>query len=60
MARRRKHFCSYGWTSKRDADAEAQIARTAPSTKKVSVTRAGDGWKVCTTFRGKRRKHQRY
>jgi hypothetical protein len=56
--RRRKHFCSYGWTSKRDADIEAKLLRGAGH--KSKVTPAGGGFKVCTTFRGKRRKHARY
>jgi len=58
VRRRRKHFCSYGWTSQRDADIEAQILRK--SGHKSKVLKTGDGWKVCTTFRGKRRKHARY
>lgn len=52
--RKRQHFCVPGWTSKRDAEADAAIFKKTGG-HKATVKKADGGYKVCYTMGAKRR-----
>lgn len=52
--RKRQYFCVGGWTSKRDAEADAKIFKEHGG-HKATVKKSGSGYKVCYTMGAKRR-----
>jgi hypothetical protein len=52
---KRRYVCESGFTSKRDANAEAAIIRKSIDLKATVKPDGSGGYKVCRTYKRKRR-----